>query len=312
MTNKLLCGLNCGGDNCNGECDTWNEIKSSLILLKKYLPIFDIDNLLKSLDADKRLIKHAKRLCLQDFSSTLQDDKRDSASGMDYVDILSGYEFELLIVELYNAMGFSLKQTAKTRDGGIDITAERNKECLLIQCKRYSPNKKVSVNVVRELFGTINASPKSTVKGIIVSTTGFTKPAKDFAAISKIQVLDRIGLEKMLNEYFPGELPGFKIEPGIRVVSDNNIEATLMLTNTSKRPMTYLHVFLKLFNDCGEKIGEVFPYKSINRLGIGKTWKYEFSFVPHSRINYYRISIEFKRNSQSQIITRFQGSKHYL
>ncbi len=311
MKSELQCMLNCGSDDCNGQCPTWNEIKSALVLLSENLDAtFSIVSLLESLDADRRLIKYAQSLCSRDFMNIIQEGKRDIASGIDFVDILSGNEFELLISELYTAMGYSVKKTAQTRDGGIDIIAEKFDECFLIQCKRYSPKRKVTINVVRELNGVINVS--STVnKGIIISSTGFTKPAENFATKSQIQLFDRKDVERMLNTSLFGELPGFRIKSGNQSVSNDEIVIYLTLINTSERDLTQLQVVLQMFDENEKKIDEVLPYNSTDQLEGGKSWDYKFVYAFPSQINYYKIFIKSKRKGESQI-KNFQGSKHYL
>lgn len=310
MTTELQCVLNCGSDDCNGECDIWNEIKSALIVLKKYINLIDFDTLLEILDADERLINFEKSICTRDLSKMLQDSRKDSAFDIDFVATLSGYEFELLIAELYTVMGYSVTQTKKSHDEGIDIIAERDNKFILIQCKRYSPKNKVKLGAVRDFFGAINASPTKG-EGIIISTTDFTKFAEDFAAKSEIKIINRIDLMLKLNEYLPRELPGFKIESGLRVFSDDFFEVNFKLINTSKKIMKFLHVSLRLFNDDDEQIDEVIPDKGSDTLEVDKDWKYKFCFVPYSQIKYYKIHIQFKRNKES-IIKHFQGSMHYL
>ena len=87
MTTELQCVLNCGSDDCNGECDIWNEIKSALIVLKKHINLIDFDTLLEILDADERLINFEKSICTRDLSKMLQDSRKDSAFDIDFVDI---------------------------------------------------------------------------------------------------------------------------------------------------------------------------------------------------------------------------------
>ncbi len=235
-TNELRCILNCNPKHCNGECDTWNEIKSAIILLRKELDVtFPIDLLLESLDADKHLIKYAQNLCSRGFSTMIRDGRRDSVSGMDFIDVLSGDEFEQLISELYTNMRYSVRKTARTRDGGIDLVLAKDNKYILIQCKRYTPKKKVSVGVVRELCGVINAS-STMAKGAIISSTGFTEPAEKFALKSGMQLINRNGLERMLNQYLPGELPGFRIEHGIQSLTKEKIKVFFTLSNISSVP----------------------------------------------------------------------------
>jgi restriction system protein len=51
---------------------------------------------------------------------------------------------------------------------------------LLVECKRYSPPNKVSVETARQSYGVVQRDRASA--GVIVTTSYFTKPAKEFAS----------------------------------------------------------------------------------------------------------------------------------
>lgn len=91
--------------------------------------------------------------------------------------------FEELIAELFNASGFAVELTKQTRDGGRDIVAIGScmgiRSRYLIECKRYAPERKVSVGVVQRLYGVKVAEGAN--KAILATTSGFTRDAKTFA-----------------------------------------------------------------------------------------------------------------------------------
>jgi hypothetical protein len=97
---------------------------------------------------------------------------------------VSSREFEEIIAELFHARGFEVELTKQTRDGGRDIIAVfehlniRSK--YLIECKRYSPDNKVTLSIVQRLFGIKIA--ESANKAILATTSSYTKPAQAFAA----------------------------------------------------------------------------------------------------------------------------------
>jgi len=68
---------------------------------------------------------------------------------------LQAKEFEYLNAELFERLGYKIKLTKSSYDGGIDIIAEKvktgKKEKLLIQCKRHK--KKVGIDEIRKLLG---------------------------------------------------------------------------------------------------------------------------------------------------------------
>lgn len=239
---EMECVLNCGSQECNGDCEAWQKVKSAIDLLRGCVEssLIDTESLLDSLNLDKRIVKYSQTICKKDSTETTQDTKRDFANGMSSVDVMSGYEFEELIKELYIAMGYRVEQTTQTRDGGVDVRAEKGNEIFLIQCKRYSSRSNVGVRVVREFYGTINKISRK-ARGIIISNTSFTRHAIDFARDSNIQLLDRSKLEKLIETYL-GEVPGFRIEIGIQCFSVDETEVYLTLSNTSNKKLLDLQV----------------------------------------------------------------------
>lgn len=90
-------------------------------------------------------------------------------------------QFEELVAELFDGFGYTVELTKRTRDGGKDIIAMKNKEVelrYLIECKRPDPGHKVNVSTVRELHG-VRADDGAT-KAILVTTSYFTPDAKEF------------------------------------------------------------------------------------------------------------------------------------
>lgn len=97
-------------------------------------------------------------------------------------------KFEELIASVFHKNGFDVELTPETRDGGIDIIAvQRNDLCggslNLIECKRYLPHNTVGIGIVQRLLGVVEQHRAT--KGIIVTTSSFTKDAKESAAFSR-------------------------------------------------------------------------------------------------------------------------------
>jgi restriction system protein len=91
--------------------------------------------------------------------------------------------FEEVIAHLFERFGYDVTITAKTRDGGFDISATKRAEAdvrLLIECKRYTPPHKVGRPTVQQLYGVLQDRDQHATKGIIATTTGFTSDAKAF------------------------------------------------------------------------------------------------------------------------------------
>jgi len=90
-------------------------------------------------------------------------------------------EFERLIANVWFQFGYEVELTAKTRDGGRDIIAIKHSESsvrYLIECKRYSEDRKVGIVPVRALYG-VKTDEKAT-KAILATTSGFSRDALEF------------------------------------------------------------------------------------------------------------------------------------
>ena len=116
---------------------------------------------------------------------------------------LSGIEFEGLIRTMLERMGFSAQTTKASGDGGVDVVAELDRPITggryLIQCKRLSADSPVAAPTVREFYGAVVADTRA-VKGILITTSGFTEQAKEFANKVGLELIDGPKLASLLSE----------------------------------------------------------------------------------------------------------------
>ena len=114
---------------------------------------------------------------------------------------LSGIEFEQLIQNLLDQLGFQTQLTAVTGDGGVDIQAYLDRPIVggryLIQCKRFAEGTPVGAPTVREFYGAV-AADHAAVKGILITTSDFTSQAREFAANVRIDLVDGQQLQGLL------------------------------------------------------------------------------------------------------------------
>lgn len=113
---------------------------------------------------------------------------------------LTPFEFEDLINNLFDRIGFDSKSTQASRDGGVDVVAFDPRPILggkvVIQAKRYK--NVVGVSAVRDLYGTmINEGAN---KGILVTTSHYGKDAYEFSKDKPIELIDGGGLLYLLNQ----------------------------------------------------------------------------------------------------------------
>jgi len=113
-------------------------------------------------------------------------------SGMNWRD------FELLVGEAFRRRGFSVVETGgESADGGVDLKLSKGGEVFLVQCKQWRAYK-VSVNVVRELFGVMAA--QGATGGFVVTSGRFTEEARAFAEGRNIELLDGPALMAMIGD----------------------------------------------------------------------------------------------------------------
>ena len=118
---------------------------------------------------------------------------------------LSPRRFEELIAELFDGFGYDVELTASTRDNGRDVIAIGNRNIatskFLIECRRHSESNKVDVGIVRSLHGVV--TDERATKGIIATTSTFTRPAIEFMERNKwiLEGRDFNGVLDWLKEY---------------------------------------------------------------------------------------------------------------
>lgn len=92
---------------------------------------------------------------------------------------LDSRKFEELVAELLSRDGLEVELTPQQKDGGRDIVAymdtDYGRHLYLVECKRYSAGRPVSVEIVRGLYGVVEK--ERATAGLIVTTSRFTAPA---------------------------------------------------------------------------------------------------------------------------------------
>jgi Holliday junction resolvasome RuvABC ATP-dependent DNA helicase subunit len=126
-----------------------------------------------------------------------------SQNGVGSIGKLSGQEFESMISDLLNRMGFRAEMTKTTGDGGIDIIAMLDKPIVggryLFQCKRFAPENLVGASTVRDFYGAVTAD--RAVKGVFITTSSYTAQAREFGERAGVELIDLRQLERLLVEY---------------------------------------------------------------------------------------------------------------
>ncbi|WP_187360076.1 restriction endonuclease [Chitinolyticbacter meiyuanensis] len=117
-------------------------------------------------------------------------------------------KFEELVARLLEDNGCEVTLTKRTRDGGYDIFGRIKgiiaSPVFLAECKRYSPENKVGVEVIRSVFAVTELHRANL--GLVITSSSFTKDAIK----EKVRIGDRIELKEFndlnswLNRYDRG------------------------------------------------------------------------------------------------------------
>jgi restriction system protein len=114
---------------------------------------------------------------------------------------LTPHHFETVIRDLFQAMGFDTYQTRPSRDGGVDCVAHYTESVIggkyIIQAKRFTH--RVPVEDVRDLAGALDHERAS--KGILVTTSEFTKAGYEFARGKPIELINGNGLLALFKKW---------------------------------------------------------------------------------------------------------------
>ena len=118
---------------------------------------------------------------------------------------LAPRQFELLIAELLEDLGYRVEITPATRDGGKDLLAYLEPELgtllCLVEAKRYGREHKVGVDIVRSLYGTVSDAQAN--QGMLITTSTFTQDAREFQRRHRyvLALKDYADLERWIRSY---------------------------------------------------------------------------------------------------------------
>jgi superfamily II DNA or RNA helicase len=112
---------------------------------------------------------------------------------------LNPAEFEHLVGTMYERLGYTVRRTGASHDGGVDLWAERrsspHQERLVVQCKHTEGV--VGRPVAQQLWGVIQSDPSIT-EGAIVTSSRFSKEAQEFVEGKRLRLIGRGQLTKLL------------------------------------------------------------------------------------------------------------------
>jgi len=112
---------------------------------------------------------------------------------------MDGHQFEDLVAGICRNRGYTVTQTKRSHDGGVDMVIEKTidgmRHTYIVQCKHVeNPRRRIGVRVARELMGALQEW--CTTAAILVTNALFTRDALQYAArqASRLFCWDRFGL----------------------------------------------------------------------------------------------------------------------
>ncbi|MFH0714581.1 MAG: restriction endonuclease [Candidatus Diapherotrites archaeon] len=102
---------------------------------------------------------------------------------------------------MFGLMGYETKLTPKTNDFGVDVLAIKKDERIAIQVKKYSQGNNVGNDIVQKLLGAMQQKNTKANKGIIVTTSDFTKSARIQAEETPIELWNAETLKTNIKKY---------------------------------------------------------------------------------------------------------------
>ena len=97
-----------------------------------------------------------------------------------------GFDFENAVADLYRKLGYKVKVTKGTGDGGVDLILKKDGQITIVQCKAHThqvgPEPVRALWGVREDFGATSA--------IFVAYSGVTQGAWNFVRGKKLRIVD--------------------------------------------------------------------------------------------------------------------------
>lgn len=142
-----------------------------------------LENIKRRISASLNRIKKAKEIMLSTNFS-----------------FMSPYDFEEFIARLFDTQGYKTEVTKKTGDYGVDVIAEKGLEKIAIQCKKYQEGNSVGNQTVQMLLGAMQLKNLKANKGIIITTSEFTKQAYKQAESNNVELWNKSILHQKVRE----------------------------------------------------------------------------------------------------------------
>ncbi len=120
--------------------------------------------------------------------------KRSATRGN--LEVMDPREFEYFVADVFRSLGYKVKVTSGSNDGGKDIILYKDNEIKFVEVKRYTKNS-IGRPFIQKLHSAIVDA--DAVGGYFVTLSNFNKNARQYAANKNIELIDGDSLINMMN-----------------------------------------------------------------------------------------------------------------
>ena len=105
-------------------------------------------------------------------------------------------EFEYGVADIYARLGYNVRITKQSDDGGVDVILTKDGQTIYVQCKHYAESTLVPVHDVREFFG---VCMRDMFDGIFVHTSSLTPRAQEYVSSPRVnEHLSFVSLKQLM------------------------------------------------------------------------------------------------------------------
>lgn len=137
---------------------------------------------------EENLFTYSEEIIEEDSSKNEKKlETKENTITIEYIDQMTGEEFEHFLVKLFNKAGYKAVATPLSGDYGVDIIAENEFVKIGVQAKRYSD--RVTNSAIQEVVA--GMKHYNLDKGMVVTNNYFTRAAKELAKDNNVILWDR-------------------------------------------------------------------------------------------------------------------------
>lgn len=157
------------------------------------------ERLLKAEEEQRKRGQEIRQLFDKCVIDAIRKKKEFFSDNLETIHALSPSAFEDFIANLYRHMGYDVKQTPYTNDGGKDAYVSKDGVTFLVECKRYAADARIGRPMLQKLYAAMNE--EHIKKGIFITTASYTKDALEYGEKYNIQTINGDGLVSLIHQY---------------------------------------------------------------------------------------------------------------